>query len=115
MIVMNKMRMMLTIFRNTTFIIFFFIFIFICYYLYHYLYLYLLLFLSCPNAHRTTVYVFVGLPYSFGLYRSMVVVLNGYETIFSAFVRHSEAFADRGSAWLEENVINHERRGQSSR
>jgi len=58
---------------------------------------------------------FIALPYSFGFYHSMVVVLNGYETILGAMVKQSDTFADRGSVWTEENVLNRERRGRFSR
>ena len=42
----------------------------------------------------------------------MVVVLNSYEAIYDAMVRHSEAFADRNSLFTEEKVMNPELRGQ---
>jgi len=53
----------------------------------------------------------LGPIFSFKVGKRMVVVLNGYDTIFGAMVRQSETFADRGSVWTEENVINAERRG----
>lgn len=43
----------------------------------------------------------------------MVVVLNSYEAIYNAFVRHSEAFADRNELFVEK-VINPDLRGQSA-
>lgn len=65
----------------------------------------------CLNSHRTVVHNSSFPPMAFDFFRSMVVVLSDYESIFGAMVRQSETFADRGSAWIEDTVINHERRG----
>jgi len=44
----------------------------------------------------------------------MVVVLNGYDAIFDALIKHSEAFADRIPLWTEEKILNSELRGKSN-
>jgi len=53
----------------------------------------------------------LGPVFSFTIGKRPVVVLNSYEAIFDAFVKHSEAFADRNSVFTEEKVMNHELRG----
>ena len=42
---------------------------------------------------------------------SLVIILNGKEAISDAFLRNSEAFADRYEFWLEKNVFNLNLRG----
>jgi len=49
--------------------------------------------------------------FSFTTGKRMVVVLNSYDAIYDAMVRHSEAFADRNALFTEEKVINPELRG----
>jgi len=41
----------------------------------------------------------------------LVIILNGKEAISDAFLRNSEAFADRIEFWVEKNLFNRDRRG----
>ena len=40
-----------------------------------------------------------------------VIILNGKEAILEAFLRQSEAFADKSKFWTETNVLNRKLRG----
>jgi len=72
--------------------------------------------LSTNHNHQHHHYILVWLFISchfIGYFFRLVVVLNGYEAIFDAMVRHSEEFTDRTNLYIEKNVTNHELRGQS--
>lgn len=43
----------------------------------------------------------------------MVLILSGYDAIYDAMIRHSEAFADKPLLWIEVKVINQELKGAS--
>lgn len=40
-----------------------------------------------------------------------VIILDGKEAISEAFLRQSEAFADRPEMWTESNILNEDLRG----
>jgi cytochrome P450 len=53
----------------------------------------------------------LGPVFSFKVWKRLVVVLNGYEAIYDAYVKHSEAFANRDSIWIEDNFLNPNKKG----
>jgi hypothetical protein len=59
---------------------------------------------------RTAAKLGPVISYNFGGGRR-VVVLNGKEAIYEAFLRQSEAFADRNMGWTEASVLNQDLKG----
>jgi len=45
------------------------------------------------------------------VFQRRVIILNGKEAILEAFLRQSEAFADRIQFWTESNLLNRNLRG----